>query len=247
MIEYKGKSYCDTKESATLLDIPEYTIRRLINSKDLSKKIPAEKVDGKSYGIPADDLFEYAKENGKEHIFRENIYKLQITQAERKLLLDITGKASPIFAGGSLMASALPIASFAPVIAAAGLGAWGDHIVNNMKSSNEQYADEEDIEQNQTNTIVQDSNLIPERNMENILSFSSKYFKNQTELLGKTREELDYLLEQTKVAIRGIRINLKKTKEEDEKDRLKVMEYALEIQKIKIKSAISKFEKITSK
>lgn len=246
MIKYKGKLYCDTKETATLLDIPEYTIRRLINSKDLSKKIPAEKVDGKSYGIPAKDLFEYAKENGKEHTFQKNIYKLQITQAERKLLLDITGKASPIFAGESLMASALHTA-FAPVIAATGLGAWGAHIANNMKSSNEQYADEEDIEQNQTNAIVQDSNLIPERNMEDILSFSLEYFKNQTELLGKTPEELNYLLKQTKLSIRGIRIDLKKTKEEDEKDQFKVAEHALEIQKIKIKSAISKFEKITSK
>ena len=148
MIEYKGKFYCDTKDAATLLDIPEYTIRRLINSKDLSKKIPAEKVDGKSYGILFDDLFKYAKENGKEHIFQENLDKLQIKQAEKKSLLEIMGKALPIFAGGSLMASALSMA-FAPVIAAAGLGAWGAHIVNNMKSSNEQYADEEDIEQNQ--------------------------------------------------------------------------------------------------
>lgn len=206
MIKYKGKPYCDTKEAATLLDIPEYTIRRLINSKDLSKKIPAEKVDGKSYGIPADDLFEYAKENGKEHTFQKNIYKLQITQAERKLLLDITGKASPIFAGESLMASALHTAA-----------------------------------------IVQDSNLIPEQNMADILSFSLEYFKNQTELLGKTPEELNYLLKQAKLSIRGIRIDLKKTKEEDKKDQFKVAEHALEIQKIKIKSAISKFEKVTSK
>lgn len=231
MIKYKGKLYCNTKDAAILLDIPEYTIRRLINSKDSSKKIPAEKVDGKSYGIPADDLFKYAKENGKEHIFRENIKKLQIKPAEKKLLLDIVGKASPIFAGGLLMASAI----------AAVLGDLGAHIANNMKSSNEQYADEEDIEQNQTNAIVQDSNLTP------ILSFSLEYFTNQTELLGKTREELDYLLKQTQVSIRGIRINLKKAKEEDAKDQLKVMEHALEIQKIKIKSAISKFEKVTSK
>lgn len=245
MIKYKGKPYCDTKEAATLLDIPEYTIRRLINSKDLSKKIPAEKVDGKSYGILANDLFEYAKENGKEDIFRANIYKLQITQAEKKLLLDITvDKASPISECPSFIASTVRIAF--PAIAAA-LDDWVAHVANNMKSSNKQYADEEDIKQNQTNAIVQDSNLIPERNMVDILFFSLEYFKNQTELLGKTREELDYLFEQTQVSIRGIRINLKKAKEEDAKDQLKVMEHALEIQKIKIKSAISKFEKVTSK
>lgn len=237
MIKYKGKLYCNTKDAAILLDIPEYTIRRLINSKDLSKKIPAEKVDGKSYGIPADDLFKYAKENGKEHTFRENIKKLQIKPAEKKLLLDIMGKASPIFSGGLLIASTI----------AAILDDLDAHIANNMKSSNKQYADEEDIKQNQTNAIVQDSNLIPERNMADILFFSLEYFKNQTELLGKTREELDYLLEQNRVSIRGIRINLKKAKEEDAKDQLKVMEHALEIQKIKIKSAISKFEKVTSK
>lgn len=246
MIKYKGEFYCDTKDAATLLDIPEYTIRRLINSKDLSKKIPAEKIDGKSYGIFFGSLLKYAKENGKESLLQKNIDKLKIKQTEKKVLLDIMGKKTD-FADSSLIAPALLVA-FAPIIAAAGLSFLGSSIYkNNVQSLNENSVDEDNVEQNQTNNTVQDSNLTSKWNTADILSLSLEYFKNQAELLDKTREELDYLLEQTKVSIRGIRINLKKTKEEDEKDQLKVMEHALEIQKIKIKSAISKFEKVTSK
>lgn len=207
MIQYNGKFYCSTKEAAVLLDIPEYTIRRLINSDEASKKIKAEILPGykKKYSILFDDLFEYAKNNKKEHNFQENIKKLRIEQPQKESLLELIGKALRSFVGGSFITPAF------------------------------------------TNNVIQDNSLMSENNTADIVSFSLGYFENQTEFLDKSKEELEYWLEQTKVSIQGINIDLKKAKEEDEEDRLKVMEHALEIQKLKIKNALSKCEKVLTK
>lgn len=80
MIKYNDAYYCDTKEAAVLLGISEYTVRRLINSDDPEKKIPAIKLPGekKSYRILFKDIFDYAKKNGKRDTFRENLNKLVV-------------------------------------------------------------------------------------------------------------------------------------------------------------------------
>lgn len=80
MIKYNDEYYCDTKEAAVLLGISEYTVRRLINSDNPEKKIPAIKLPGekKSYRILFKDIFDYAKKNGKRETFRENLNKLVV-------------------------------------------------------------------------------------------------------------------------------------------------------------------------
>lgn len=248
MIKYKGEFYCDTKDAATLLDVPEYTIRRLINSDNPDKKIKAEKIPGnkKSYVIPFDDLIEYAKKNGKELTFQANIKKLKLKPSEKKSLFGIMGKALPFVAGGSLLGAALATA-FTPIAAFAGVGmaaaAAADIIAS--KSSHGASTDDVDVEHDQVNDTHQETGLTTGESTADIVKFSLSYFNDQSTLLNRSPKELRYLSHQTEVSLQGIDIGLEKAETIDEKELLKVMWYALKIQEIKIKSILRKLEKVS--
>lgn len=239
MIKRDGKYYCDTKDAATLLGTSEYTIRRLINSKNESKRIKAEKFpdNRKSYNISFDSLFEYAKKKEIEANFQANIDKLKLGGNEKKSLLEIIGKTTHT---GLVESNAVKIGQL-----------WNDLLMsmppNSIIKNIIDYAIDHGIKY-KIELDKQGSNIdqIDQKNIEmagEILDF----FNNQDALLKIPKSTLHFLLDRTKVAISGINIRLQNAKTKDIEEELEVKSHILAIQKIKFESAIRKSEKISSK